>query len=144
MHTETSILIRAPRERIFETAADLSQWPRILPHYRYIDYHRQGPTENIVEMAATRSGIPISWLSRQVIDRPAWEVRFHHLRAFTKGMDVVWTFEETPAGVLVRIVHELRFRIPALAPVANKIIGEFFIDAIARKTLQRMKEHLEA
>lgn len=144
MHTETSILIRAPRERIFETASDLAQWPRILPHYRHIRFHEKGPDASVVEMAASRSGIPISWLSRVEADRARWELRFHHLRAFTKGMEVVWTFEETQEGVLVRIVHDLRFRVPALAPIANPIIGGFFIDFIARKTLRRMKEHLEA
>jgi hypothetical protein len=35
-------------------------------------------------MAATRSGIPISWTSEQIIDRDRVEVRFHHLKAFTK------------------------------------------------------------
>jgi hypothetical protein len=42
-------------------------------------------------MAATRSGIPISWTSEQIIDRDRVEVRFCHLKAFTKGMRVVWT-----------------------------------------------------
>ena len=37
-------------------------------------------------MAANRSGIPISWMSEQIIDREKFEVRFHHLKAFTKGM----------------------------------------------------------
>jgi len=31
----------------------------------------------------------------------------------------------------------------SLAPIADKIIGEFFIQNIANKTLQRMKEYLE-
>ena len=69
-------------------------------------------------MAATRSGIPISWTSEQIIDREQFEVRFHHLKAFTKGMRVVWTFKPIPDGVLVEILHELSFRIPLLAPIA--------------------------
>ena len=51
---------------------------------------------NVVIMAATRSGIPISWTSEQIIDREKFEVRFHHLKAFTKGMRVVWTFQGNP------------------------------------------------
>lgn len=135
--------MRAPKERIFETAADLAGWPRILPHYRYIHYYEKSPTRNVVKMAARRSGIPIAWVSEQIIDRERWEVRFHHLRAFTKGMDVVWTFAETPGGVQVEIVHDLRFRVPALAPLADRIIGDFFIRHIAGQTLCHMKDWVE-
>lgn len=144
MDTTNSIIMQAPREKIFETAADLEQWPRILPHYRYIRYLERGPERNVVEMAAVRSGIPISWTSEEVIDRDRMEVRFHHLKAFTRGMDVVWTFTDTPAGVLVQIKHEMRFRIPALAPLAEPIIGGFFIHHVANLTLRAMKAHLES
>ena len=94
-------------------------------------------------MAAVRDGIPISWVSEQIIDRAKREVRFNHLRAFTKGMHVVWTFDETPDGLRVEIVHDLRFRWPLFAPLANRIIGNFFIDNIANKTLRHMKAHVE-
>ncbi len=129
---------------IFETAANLERWPEILPHYRYIRYLERGPTRNIVVMAANRSGIPIAWTSEQIIDRGKLEVRFHHLKAFTRGMDVVWTFTDTADGVLVQIIHDLQFRVRALAPVADRIIGGFFIHHIASETLRCMKAHLEA
>src|SRR5438874_11881690 len=100
MRKINSIIMYAPKRTIFETAANLELWPQILPHYRYIRYLEQGPNRNIVVMAATRSGIPISWTSEQVIDRDRLEVRFHHLKAFTKGMRVIWTFrsEERRVG----------------------------------------------
>jgi ribosome-associated toxin RatA of RatAB toxin-antitoxin module len=144
MHKTNSIIMHAPRAEIFETAANLELWPKILPHYRYIRYLERGPVRNVVIMAATRSGIPISWTSEQIIDREKIEVRFHHLKAFTKGMRVVWTFQETPAGVLVEIAHDLDFRVRAFAPAADAIIGDFFIHHVANQTLQCMKAHLEA
>ena len=144
MHKTNSIIMQAPRAEIFETAANLELWPKILPHYRYIKYLERSPERNIVIMAATRSGIPISWMSEQIIDRKNMEVHFHHLKAFTKGMDVVWKFREMPAGVLVEIAHDLKFRVPALAPVADLIIGDFFIHNIANKTLRCIKAYLEA
>src|SRR5437588_3148233 len=144
MHKTNSVIMYAPKMAVFETAANLELWPKILPHYRYIRYLEQGPNRNIVVMAATRSGIPISWTSEQVIDRDKLEVRFHHLKAFTKGMNVVWTFQETPEGVRVEILHDLRFRIRALALIAEPIIGNFFIRPVASKTLRCMKEYLES
>src|SRR5882724_11147256 len=103
MHKTNSIIMHASRAEIFEAAANLELWAKILPHYRYIKYLERVIDRNVVIMAATRSGIPISWMSEQVIDREKFEVRFHHLKAFTKGMFVVWSFKETPAGVLVEI-----------------------------------------
>jgi aromatase len=143
MQTANSIIMHAPRGAIFETAADLAQWPRILPHYRYIRFLDQRPEHSIVEMAALRSGIPISWTSEFVVDRERVELRFLHLKAFTRGMRVVWTFRETPAGVLVEIMHVLRFRVATLAPIAEPIIGGFFIHHVANQTLRAMKAHVE-
>jgi ribosome-associated toxin RatA of RatAB toxin-antitoxin module len=143
MHKINSIVMRAPRALIFETAANLELWPKILPHYRYIRYLERGPNRNVVVMAAKRSGIPIAWTSEEIIDRDRMEVRFHHLKAFTKGMNVVWTFEETADGVVVTIAHDLQFHVKILAPFAEPIIGDFFIHHVANKTLQCMKTYVE-
>ena len=144
MHTGNSIIINAPKMTIFETAANLELWPKILPHYRYIRYLERGHDRHLVVMAAVRSGIPISWTSEQIIDRKNIEIHFHHLKAWTKGMRVVWSFKETPAGILVEIMHELQFRNRVLAPIAEPIIGNFFIHNIAGKTLACMKAYLES
>jgi ribosome-associated toxin RatA of RatAB toxin-antitoxin module len=144
MHKTNSLVMHAPKMKVFETAANLELWPKILPHYRYIHYLERSTNRNVVVMAATRSGIPISWTSEQIIDREKCEVRFHHLKAWTKGMRVVWTFEETPTGVLVKISHDLRFRIAVVAPIVDLIIGDFFIRNVANKTLRCMKAYVEA
>jgi ribosome-associated toxin RatA of RatAB toxin-antitoxin module len=135
--------MQAPKMSIFETAANLELWPKILPHYRYIRYLERSPDRNVVVMAAVRSGIPLAWTSEQIIDREKLEVRFNHLKAWTKGMQVVWTFKETPDGVLVEIRHDMRFRIPVLAPIVDPIIGDFFIHNVANKTLRCMKDYVE-
>ena len=143
MHTGNSITMHAPKRFIFETAANLELWPRILPHYRYIRYLERSPDRNVVVMAAVRSGIPISWTSEQLIDHERCEVHFRHLKAWTKGMTVTWTFNETPTGVLVAIAHNLTFRNRFLAPLAEPIIGNFFIQHVANKTLHCMKAYVE-
>jgi len=144
MHKTNSIVMRAPKVAIFETAANLELWPKILPHYRYVRFLERGADRNVVVMAARRSGIPISWTSEQIINRNRLEIHFLHLKAWTKGMRVVWTFSDTPDGVLVVISHDLRFRIPALALIVNPIIGDFFIRGVANKTLRCMKAYVEA
>jgi ribosome-associated toxin RatA of RatAB toxin-antitoxin module len=143
MYHTNAILMNAPEEIIFETAADLERWPTFLPHYRYIHYYEKGPVRNLVKMAANRGSIPIAWVSEQIIDRENREIRFKHLNAWTKGMKVVWKFRPLAAGVEVQIVHDLSFRVPPLAPVAEPIIGGFFINYVATQTLRHMKAHVE-
>ena len=135
--------MNAPKLHIFEVAADLEKWPTFLPHYRYIQYLEKSSNRNVVRMAARRGNIPVSWVSEEVIDPDKYEVRFRHLKAWTKGMEVVWTFVEQPSGVLVSIAHDLHFRIPPLSPIAEPIIGGFFIGYVANQTLKHMKAYVE-
>ncbi len=135
--------MNVPRERVFAAVQDLARWPELLPHYRYIRTLGSGEKGSIVEMAATRSGIPISWVSEYWTDPRALTLHFRHLRRWTKGMKVVWTLTPTRDGTRVEIVHDLRFRMPALAWLAEPIIGGFFIEHIAMQTLTTFKTHLE-
>ena len=144
MMTENSIVMKAPLDRVFETAADLSRWPDFLPHYRWVIYLEKSPSRNIVKMAAMRGWIPVSWTSEQVIDRDRREVHFHHLKSFTRGMHVVWTFRAEKDSVHVRIRHDMKPNIPLVGGfIADKTIGRFFIHYVANQTLRHMKLHVE-
>lgn len=144
MHKGNSIIIRAPRERIFETVRNLSLWPELLPHYRWVRFTGDTSEHRIVEMAARRSGLPLRWTSEFWTDEHALELHFLHLKKWTKGMKVVWTLTPTRDGTRVEIVHNLRFRVPALAWLAEPIIGGFFISHVAGQTLATFKQHFEA
>jgi len=144
LHTGNFIQIRAPREKIFALVRDLPRWPELLPHYRYVRTVGSGEKGSIVQMAATRSGIPISWTSEFWADERALELHFLHLRKWTKGMKVVWTLTPTRDGTRVEIIHDLKFRLPWLGWLAEPIISGFFIGHVANKTLATFKTHLEA
>jgi ribosome-associated toxin RatA of RatAB toxin-antitoxin module len=136
--------MRASAERVFAAAADLSRWPDFLPHYRWVRYLHRSQEKNIVMMAAKRGWIPVRWTSEQIVDPHRREVRFRHLKAFTRGMEVVWTFDERPEGVLVTIRHDLAPHIPLVGRfVTEEIIGRFFIHHVANQTLHHMKRHVE-
>jgi ribosome-associated toxin RatA of RatAB toxin-antitoxin module len=143
VHTGNSIHIRTPREEIFALVRQLERWPELLPHYRFVRTLGTAEKGHIVHMAATRSGIPISWISEYWADDKALELHFLHLRKWTKGMKVVWTLTPTRDGTRVDIIHDLHFRVPWLAWLAEPIIGGFFIKSVANQTLLAFKEHLE-
>lgn len=145
MHQSNSVTIRAQRDRIFALTSNLENWTKILPHYRYIRFLEGGPLSprSRVQMAAVRTGLPISWESNYEVDAELYELRFTHLKKWTKGMVVVWTYTPTPEGVRVEIAHDLKFRWPALTWLAEPIIGKFFISHVANRTLGTFKEYLE-
>jgi ribosome-associated toxin RatA of RatAB toxin-antitoxin module len=134
MRAENSIVMYAPLEKIFETAADLSLWPKILPHYRWVRYIEKSPTKNVVQMAAMRGWIPIQWTSVQEIDRERMQVRFRHLKAFTKGMEVVWTFTATDVA---SSQHEIFPRSCAIPSCPRSALGEPNLFACAAISMAR-------
>ena len=143
MHCENFILIRAPLEKIFQTVSDLEMWPKLLPHYRWIHVIERNGNSLTVQMAARRGWLPIRWTSRYEADARIPELRFHHLKAFTRGMDVKWSFTPTTDGILVRISHEL-VRPSAFGRwFTHRILGGLFIQPVASQTLKHFKLHLE-
>ncbi len=133
--------IRAPYERIFELAAEVERWPERLPHYRFVRAVPDRGGERRFAMGARRGAIPVRW---EALQRPLPEERrieFLHTGGLTRGMDVAWRFE--PAGNDewdVSIHHRLDLRWPLIGGlVARHVIGPQFIDAIAGRTLRRIK-----
>jgi len=143
VRTENSILIKAPLGRIFETTSDLLLWPKVLPHYRWIRVLQADDDGLIVKMAARRGWLPIQWTSRFQVDARTPELRFEHLKAFTRGMKVQWSYTPTPEGVLVNISHELERASAFGRWFAVHVLGNLFIKPIATRTLSHFKQYLE-
>ncbi len=156
MHTENTITINAPIERIFDLAANIQHWPDILPHYRFVrvlDESADG-TRKVVEMAATREGFPlpglkfpVKWKSVQLCDRAAKRIYFKHLAGIAQGMWVVWTVtpDNWGRGVRVSIGHDLAYPLPALNGwFARDLVGRGFVQSIAGRTLATIKQIAEA
>jgi ribosome-associated toxin RatA of RatAB toxin-antitoxin module len=102
MKADNVILIRAPLAEIYSLAAAVERWPEILPHYRYVRVREEQGQSHLVEMAARRGWIPVWWMAQQECDPNLPEIRFHHVRGVTAGMDVAWRFAPGPDGVRVR------------------------------------------
>lgn len=144
MTTVDERLMRAPPRACFRVAADVERWPEILPHYRWVRVLRDDGHERLVEMAARRDAIPVSWRAVQVREPAIPRIRFRHVGGVTKGMEVAWLFEPGPDGLTVRIVHDFDPPWPVVGGlVADRIIGPLFVANIAGKTLRRIKELAE-
>ena len=149
MRTVDRIHVRAPLANAFTVASDVSHWPAILPHYRWVRFLERRGDGGIVEMAARRPFGPVAyptwWVPEMAVDQARGEIRYRHIRGITTGMDVVWRFASDGIGVNVTIVHEWAGPgwplIGRLA--ADWVIGPVFVHGIASRTLAGLKEHLE-
>jgi len=141
MRAERSIDVRATPATIYRLAADVERWPGLLDHYRWVTVLSESESGRIVEMAARRDFIPVRWTALQTLDAATPRIGFTHLSGWTKGMRVVWDFERRGAQTRVSIIHELDTDKagPARAWFVHRIIGDFFIQSIAGRTLARMK-----
>lgn len=147
MHTENRIVIRGKKERIFALAADIADWPRLLPHYRWVRvFHDDGRVRH-AEMAARRGRFPVKWRAAQVVLPDENRILFFHTGGVTRGMYVEWNFvdEDGVGNVAVTISHELTYPFgPLTAWFARTIVGALFVHHIAGSTLARVKKIVES
>ncbi len=155
MTTIDEHIVAAPLAVIFDLAADVEQWPVHLSHYRYVRFEeKRTDGGGTVEMSANRAfgaiDWPTRWTSLMSVAHPgeavAPSIRFRHIRGVTTGMDVEWSFHETGAQVLVRIVHVWNGPSwPVIGEVAARgVIGPVFVHGIASRTLAGLAHAAES
>lgn len=154
MYTETSVVMHGPRERIFALGAAIEDWPLILPHYRSVSMTERrvrpdGTTHKVATMKAWRllpfGKIPVGWKTIQESNAATGLLHFVHIGGFTTGMDVYWQVNPEDDATRVTITHDFTLKWPLIGEfVAHRIVGQFFVDAIARRTLNCIKALVEA
>ncbi|HEU4829638.1 MAG TPA: SRPBCC family protein [Gemmatimonadales bacterium] len=149
MRTIDEAWVDAPVDAVFAAAADVEQWPGILPHYRWVRMLERHASGGLVEMAAWRPFGPLRyptwWVSEMERDPAAATVRYRHVRGITTGMDVEWKIVGEGERARVTIVHEWRGPgWPLIGrPAAEWVIGPVFIHGIASRTLAGIRRHVE-
>jgi ribosome-associated toxin RatA of RatAB toxin-antitoxin module len=145
MDTCIALRARADADRLFQLAAAVEDWPRLLPHYRWVRVVQvESSQRRLVEMAARRDvlgdlGVPLWWRSIQTLDPSARRIRFEHVRGITHGMQVEWRIDPQPDGWLdVQIRHVFRPRWPVPERVVALVVGEYFVNGVARRTLAHL------
>ena len=144
MHTENGIEIHGDIKRIFQVAAQVDKWPEILPHYRWVRVLQRKRRRKTVVMAARRGRIPVTWTAVQEVF-PYERITYKHIKGFTTGMDVTWSFKSSQERVEVIITHDFSLSWPFLGDfVSRYIVGALFVKPIASRTLQHLKLSVES
>lgn len=153
MRVLDELVVRAPLQRIFALARNVERWPEHLSHYRFVRFARSdGDGGGVVEMSANRPFGPLMWPTwwrsdMQVIDDARMcAVRFRHVAGVTRGMEVEWSFETTPVGTHVRVLHVWAGpQWPLVGTMAaTTVIGPVFVHGIASRTLAGLARVAEA
>ena len=145
METTNRLVMRGDPDRIFALAADIQDWPALLPHYRYVIVEERSDRHKVARMGARRDGFPVTWRCRQELHPESRRIVFQHVGGITRGMEVEWRIEPGPEGVQVSIWHSLNYPVPVLGPLfAEHIVGRLFVHNIAGKTLKCIQQKVEA
>lgn len=149
MRTWNEAWFPCPPAKAFRHACRVDRWPALLPHYRWVRFHRGGPEAGgLVEMAAWRQfgrlRWPIWWVSEMGCDPGEGTVRYTHVAGVTRGMEVCWRIEPSGSGSRVTILHEWdggpSFCGPAAPAVARQIVGPVFVHHVAAQTLMYLAQ----
>lgn len=137
MQTAANLRVRADPRTLYRLAAGVEEWPRILPHYRRVAVLEDDGLRRIVEMRARRDLIPVGWTAEQRLFPNEPRITFTHVAGITRGMRVAWTFSPQSDGTLVRVWHWFSPHWPLVPDwLVHLVVGRFFVDAIAARTLR--------
>ena len=146
MRTVNEITIKAPWKKVFKAAAKVEDWPKILPHYRFVTVLAVKKKRRIVDMGAHRDGFPCRWRAEQVLDRKAKKIYYLHVKSFwTQGMHVWWILK--PKGrhkTEILLTHDQEGPGGFNEWFLQCVVLDLFVHNIAGKTLAGLKRHLEA
>lgn len=108
MRVANRVLIAADPGIIDRLASDVERWPEVLPHYRWVRVLARRPDGILVQVAARRDCILVSWTSiqRRLPEQP--RILFQHVRGITAGMAAEWRLESRGELVEVTIEHDFR------------------------------------
>ncbi len=161
MYSEMSEVMWGNRARIFALGAAIEDWSRILPHYRAVELsdRSEGPDGTVRKVATMKAWrifpgfagfagvkMPVFWRTLQYVNAERELLHFYHIGGFTRGMDVYWRFTDAAerGATRVTITHEWDLRWPFVGEaVAHRIVGDQFVDAIARRTLRTIQGIVE-
>ena len=147
MDTRIRRLVRADPEGIYRLVAAVEDWPRLLPHYRWVRVlANETGARRTVEMAARRDvlgplGVPLWWVAIQTLHPDDTRVEFEHVRGVTTGMRVAWTIARCAEGETeVEIRHVFSPRWPVPSVLVRAVVGEYFVNGVARRTLDYLSQ----
>jgi hypothetical protein len=87
--------------------------------------------------------LPLQWTAIQTLYPEMTRIEFEHIRGISRGMRVTWTIERAPDHTRVEIRHLFTPSWPVPERVVHAVVGEYVVNAVARRTLAYLAEMAE-
>lgn len=142
-HTESSIVIDAPMDLVWDMTNDVETWPHLFSEYSAAEIiARDGNTVRFrLTMHPDDNGKVWSWVSERVMDPQARAVHAYRVETGPfEFMDIDWTYSEASGGVEMRWVQD--FHMKPDAPVDDATMAEMITKNSAVQ-MERIKTIVE-
>jgi len=143
-HTDSSVMISAPMDLIWDMTNDVESWPHLFSEYAAAEIiTRDGNTVRFrLTMHPDDQGKVWSWVSERVMDPRTHSVHAYRVETGPfEFMDINWTYRETDGGVEMRWVQD--FHMKPDAPVDDATMAER-ITRNSAVQMERIKSIVEA
>ena len=142
-HTESSIVINAPMELVWEMTNDVESWPTLFSEYSEATIlERQGDTVRFrLSMHPDENGKVWSWVSERTPDPKTRTVKAHRVETGPfEYMNIAWSYEPAEGGVRMRWVQDFHMR--PQAPVNDEQMTDR-INSNSKVQMALIKEKVE-
>jgi aromatase len=142
-HTDNSIVINAPIEKVWEITNDVENWPNLFTEYAEANIlERDGNTVRFrLTMHPDENGKVWSWVSERTSDPATRSVKAHRIETGPfEYMNIEWYYEPADGGTKMRWVQD--FSMKPNAPM-NDEKAEEYINTNTRKQMSIIKERVE-
>ncbi|MFD7905507.1 SRPBCC family protein [Kitasatospora sp. NPDC059722] len=143
-HTESSTVVAAPFDLVWEMTNDVAGWPRLFTEYADAEILEQrGDTVRFrLTMHPDEAGVARTWVSERTSDLSTRSVRAHRVETGPfEYMKIFWEYRETPDGVHMRWVQD--FHVRDELPFGDKEMAEH-LTANTVVQMRAVKERIEA
>jgi aromatase len=142
-HTDSSIVINAPMDLVWDMTNDVGSWPQLFSEYAAAEIiARDGNKVRFrLTMHPDDNGEVWSWVSERVMDPQARAVHAYRVETGPfEFMDINWAYRQTDGGVEMRWVQD--FHMKPGAPVDDATMAEMITKNSAVQ-MERIKNIVE-
>lgn len=143
-HTDNSIVINAPMDRVWDITCDVDNWTNLFSEYEKVEVlERKGDT--IIFRLTTKpdqSGNVYSWTSERTTDPQTHTVKSHRIETGPfEFMNIEWYYEPVDGGTKMRWVQD--FHMKPQAP-NNDDQATDYLNTNTKIQMQVIKERVES
>lgn len=134
---ETTCLINAPLQRVYEIAKDSRSFPEYMKDVKSVTPIEESENRFVSDWVGIipTFGLKVRWRQEDLWDDDAHTCNFRQVQGDYDKMEGVWTFTEEDGGTRFNQSLEYEYNVPTLGPLVKKVIYSIVV-----KNLENINE----